>query len=135
MAVSAIGGAAGWFSAGPVSQATSTSTTSKVLPHRFGENPNDPLNQYLTTDDRAVIKSSTGVEIRPDGGILSPLSMSGSDYAAVLDSVGRFAADRANGNSAPLTTSTFAGLLGHFGYQGGTAAAASNSQVRVNLFA
>jgi hypothetical protein len=136
MSVSAIGGAAGWFSAGSVNQAKSTSTTSKVLPHRFGENgPNDPLNQYVTADDRTVIKSSTGVDIRPDGGIVSPMSMSLPDYAAVLDSVGQLAADRANGNSSPLTSNTFAGLLGHFGYQGGSAASASSAQVRVDLLA
>lgn len=105
MSVSSVGGAAGWFDSGTAVARTATaSSRTPIAPHLFG--PNDPLNQPLTDADRSAIKSSTSVDVQADGGIMSPMSMSLNDYGAVLHAVGQLAADRANGNSSPLTSSS-----------------------------
>jgi hypothetical protein len=80
--------------------------------------PDDPLNQHLTAADRTAIKSSTGVDVRPDGDILSPMSMSLNDYGAVLMTVAQLASDRANGNGGSLSNSGLAERLKNFGFEG-----------------
>lgn len=63
-----------WFNATTsVGRAPASSTHAPVAAQRLG--PNDPLNRHLTDAGRSAIKTSTGVDIRSDGGILLPASM------------------------------------------------------------
>jgi hypothetical protein len=103
-----------------------------VAAQRFG--PNDPLNHHLTDADRSAIKSSTGVDVRANGGILSPMAMSLNDKGALLDAVGQLAADRANGNSSPMTSSSISELLGSFGFRG-TGIDWGKAELRVDFLA
>jgi hypothetical protein len=133
VSVSSVGGAAAaWFNAGTSVTPTTATSSPKAVGHQFV--PNDPLNQFLTDADRSAIKSSTGVDFRADGGILSPMAMSAIDYGAVLNAVGQLAADRANGSSSPLTSSSVAELLGSFGFQG-TGIDGGKADLRVDFLA
>ena len=69
--------------------------TEAVTPHVL--TPNDSLTQHLTDGDRANFMSADGVEIRPNGEILTPMSMGTNETQAVLATAGQVAADRANG--------------------------------------
>jgi hypothetical protein len=135
VSVSSVGGAGGWFSyatAGVRATAASPGTSVAAQTSR----PDDPLNQGLTVADRSAIKSSTGVDVRADGGILSPMSMSASDYGAVMSVVGQLAADRANGSSLPLTSSSISALLGKFGFRGTEVTSdGASAQLRVDFLA
>jgi hypothetical protein len=76
-----------------------TAVATSVSPHQFG--PNDPLNQFLTDEDRSVIQATTGIDVRPNGEIMISMAaldrMGVNGYAAAKDSIGQIAADRANG--------------------------------------
>jgi hypothetical protein len=98
------------FSAGKTSFAAAATS---VTPHRFG--PNDPLNQFLTEGDRSTIKSATGIDIRPNGEIMSPMSMGVNEYGAALDSVGQVAAGRANGTqTGPISADYLRQMINEF---------------------
>jgi len=67
----------------------------QVVPHQFM--PGDPLNQYLTDEDRSTITAATGIKIDAAGNYLTPMSMGVNQVASTMDAVGQIAADRANG--------------------------------------
>lgn len=95
------------------SRSTYATAASAVAPHTFG--PNDQLNQYLTAEDRSTILSATGVDVRPNGEIMSPLSIGPNEYGAALDAIGQIAADRANGNlTGPISVGYFQKLMASF---------------------
>lgn len=126
MSISSVGSAAAaWFTATPTVASGPAAKDSAVQGHLF--RPNDPLNGYLTDGDRSAVKAATGVDVRADGGILCPVSMSASDYGAVLSTVGQLAADRANGNSAALSMAGLAERLGQYHFQDGGVAAIDGS--------
>jgi len=105
MSVTSVGGSA-WSptrTLAPPSTPTATADdfASLVARHRF--RPHDPANQYLTDADRATIREVTGVDVRADGDIGTPVPMDPTTYGPVLDAVGRIAADRASGTlTGPL---------------------------------
>lgn len=133
MSISPVGGAASaWFATSrQPSESTRASSGGKATAHLF--QPNDPLNQYLTAADRTAVKSATGVDVRANGEILCPMSMSGADYGAVLGAVGQLASDRANGNASPLSTTSLSNLLNQYHWSGAAPeAGASGSAFRVD---
>jgi hypothetical protein len=101
MSISPVSSGSAWSLATAARNGTSAVTAgdfaaAMVTPHRFL--PNDPANGYLTDGDRTALRSATGVDVRANGDILSPVSMNVSTYCSALDAAGQIAADRASGN-------------------------------------
>ncbi len=93
--------------------AATTHGGAAVLPHEF--KPSDPLNQYLTNDDRATIASATGISIAANGSFLIPVSMGVNQSVATMDAVGQVAANRANGSlTGPLSVDALNQMAAQF---------------------
>jgi hypothetical protein len=102
-----------------------------VAAQRFG--PNDPLNHHLTDADRSAIKTSTGVDIRSDGGILLPASMNINDYEKVLNFAGQVAASRANGDRQGFSSDDVFSALVSAGFTGEPIKVADEDNRRIDF--
>lgn len=57
----------------------------------------DPENSALTSADRGTIKAMFGIDVRENGDVVSPMSMSGAEYGAAMMAVRAVAHGRATG--------------------------------------
>lgn len=110
---SAMGG--NWFSAVNSSAAKPGWHPTGGLEDRlYGSGPESMKN--LTKADREVIKATTGIDIRDNGEIGSPASMSAMDYGTAIYGIQELAGSRAHGQTAQLAPSDFLHGLAIQGY-------------------
>jgi hypothetical protein len=116
MSIGPVGPSHTWFSTTTAAGRPGGSGELRATTHRLV--PNDPLNEQLTDDDRALVAAATGVDVRADGGIAWPREMSGSDHDAVLGVVGQIALGRANGRTERVSSADLGVMLSWAGFSG-----------------
>lgn len=71
----------------------------------------DPENYALTAADRGTIKTMFGIDVRENGDVVSPMSMSGAEYGAAMMAVRAVAHGRATGALAGQLHTEYVGTV------------------------
>lgn len=80
----------------------------------YGSGPESMKN--LTKEDREVIRTTTGIDIRDNGEIVSPATMTLMDYGTAIYGIQELASSRARGQTAQLAPGDFLRGLAVQGY-------------------
>lgn len=114
MNISATGSGSSWFTT-VNSGAPKPGYQSGGLEDRLFESGPESIKN-LTKDDRDVILETTGIDIRDNGEIGMPATMTAVDYGTAVYGIQELAASRSRGQTASLGGSDFLQALAVQGY-------------------